>query len=186
MGQSATTERMPARHNKPKMPSTDRKFDFGLALGGGEGLCPGGGGRNSVILILLYALMLMYGVDWKSRRHFAPFPERSRPGWRSRSGIPTRCAHYTPVLGGVKCRIGKGLSSLSRFPGRLGLFDFFAAGEFQEVKINFVGQPGVGGLTERTGLREQDWDSHQFPSGDLQGSRDSRQFVCSTFRVFQQ
>jgi len=26
----------------------------------------------------------------------------------------------------------------------------------------------------------------KFPSGDLQGSRDSQQFVCSTFRVFQQ
>ena len=29
------------------------------------------------------------------------------------------------------------------FPGRLGLFDFLAAGEFQEVVINFVGQPRI-------------------------------------------
>ena len=71
-----------------------------------------GGGRSSLILMLLHA------VDWRSRRHFAPFSERSRLGWRSHPRIPTRCAHYTPVLGGVKRRKDKGLGKCARkYPG---------------------------------------------------------------------
>ena len=79
-----------------------REFSGWRAALPGAG-CLGGGGHNSVILMLLCV------VDWRSRRHFAPFPERSPPGWRSHPGIPTRCAHYTPVLGGVKRRKDKGL-----------------------------------------------------------------------------
>jgi hypothetical protein len=36
------------------------------------------------------------------------------------------------------------LGSISGLPGRLGFFDFFAAGEFQEVGIDFAGQPRIG------------------------------------------
>ena len=60
--------------------------------------------------------MLLCAIDWKSHRHFAPFPERSRPGWRSRTGIPTQYAHYTPVLGEVNCRNHS--LFLSAVPGR--------------------------------------------------------------------
>ena len=88
-----------------------REFSGWRAALPGAG-CLGGGGRNSVILMLLCV------VDWRSRRHFAPFPERSPPGWRSHPGIPTRCAHYTPVLGGVKRRKDNGLGKCARkYPG---------------------------------------------------------------------
>jgi hypothetical protein len=107
--------------------------------------------------------MLLSGAEWRFHRHFAPFSERSRPGWRSRPEIRTdvriippfsagsSAEINTPALGGVKCRKDRCLGSLSGpwgpqagFPGRLGLLDFLAAGEFQEVGIDFVGQPGVG------------------------------------------
>jgi len=88
-----------------------REFSGWRAALPGAG-CLGGGGHNSVILMLLCV------VDWRSRRHFAPFPERSPPGWRSHPGIPTRCAHYTPVFGGVKRWNHNGLGGISRLPGQ--------------------------------------------------------------------
>ena len=95
--------------------------------------------------------MLLHAVDWRYRRPLEPLLCRFRPGGRSRPGIPTLYAQYTPVHGIVKCRKDRCLGSISGpwgpqagFPGRLGLLDFLAAGEFQEVGIDFVGQPGVG------------------------------------------
>ena len=122
---------------------------LGLLTEGAGGL--GGGGRNSVILMLLCA------ADWRSHRHFAPLLWRFRPGWRSHPRIPTQYptqyAHYTPVPGGVKRRKDKGLGNISGFPGRIGLFDFFAAGEFQVVRIDFVGQPRISASMAAA----QDW-----------------------------
>ena len=108
--------------------------------------------------------MLLYGADWRSHRHFAPLLWRFRPGWRSHPRIPTQYptqyAHYIPVLGGVKRWNHNGLGGISGpwrpqagLPGRFGFFDFFAAGEFQEVGIDFLGQPRISASMAAA----QDW-----------------------------
>jgi hypothetical protein len=88
----------------------------------------------------------------------ADSPPKSRAVHYAGIILDSSDAHYTPVLGGVKRRKDKGLGSISGpwgpqagLPGRLGFFDFFAAGEFQEVRIDFVGQPriGIGRLVAR-------------------------------------
>ena len=65
-----------------------------------------------------------------------------------------------PPFSAVKRRKHKGLGSISGpwrpqagLPGRFGFFDFFAAGEFQEVGIDFLGQPRISASMAAA----QDW-----------------------------
>ena len=155
-----------------------REFSGWRAALPGAG-CLGGGGRNSVILMLLCV------VDWRSRRHFAPFPERSPPGWRSHPGIPTRCAHYTPVLGGVKRwnhnGLGRGVPKVSgsRFlspRGRLRSATGRGAGDWLRSGMLFAAKVPVPAVRDNTGDRHRRtaWRSQSPAPLPPQGARINR------------
>jgi len=116
----------------PSFSSTDRKFDFAATPRAGGRLCRGVGGL---------------GGRGTEVRHFyaprtlgGPLSTRPNPLTANSHIIRALCHRFRQrqLPNGVEGGLFSGL------PSRLGLVDFLSAGEFQEVGIDFVGQPRIG------------------------------------------